>query len=281
VCQLINPAAGIIPIHSECSDDFKKLPINDELKEKVITSSITIQGIEIEITSPSPLPSPSPEKRPSIFELFRIEYDRWSYDDGNTPQYPLFEVERSRIGLYLSLSKAEQAIKNFIEEGEKYNWSVPFGFLIDEYELDNATYWWTNSRRNYLPDGSLWDESLISDILPDGNPEEFLGRPADRVRFQNGDLVEILRGNTVELGIVGSPPRSPEEVIESNIRCKGLLRLDASDDCYYTLSVSENDDDDTHEHPSPACMFPVRFPVSDELRNNLMAQYERCCRYSE
>jgi ribonuclease J len=56
VCQLVNPAAGIIPIHSECSDDFKKIPINDELKEKVITSSTTIQGIEIEINTPENAP---------------------------------------------------------------------------------------------------------------------------------------------------------------------------------------------------------------------------------
>ena len=37
VCELVNPKMAIIPIHSEYSDDFKKLPISDELKSKVIT----------------------------------------------------------------------------------------------------------------------------------------------------------------------------------------------------------------------------------------------------
>ena len=39
VCELVNPTMGIIPIHSLCSDDFKKLPVADELKEKVVTVS--------------------------------------------------------------------------------------------------------------------------------------------------------------------------------------------------------------------------------------------------
>ena len=40
VCQLVNPTTGIIPIHSDCSDDFKNLPISDALKEKVTTASV-------------------------------------------------------------------------------------------------------------------------------------------------------------------------------------------------------------------------------------------------
>ena len=39
VCELVNPKMAIIPIHSEHSADFKKLPINDELKERIITDS--------------------------------------------------------------------------------------------------------------------------------------------------------------------------------------------------------------------------------------------------
>jgi ribonuclease J len=47
VCNLVNPSAAIIPIHSEFSDDFKKLPIRDELKEKIVTASDMKFGIEI------------------------------------------------------------------------------------------------------------------------------------------------------------------------------------------------------------------------------------------
>lgn len=49
VCNLVNPAAGIIPIHSQNSDDFKKLPIRNELKEKIITESTIKQGIKLHV----------------------------------------------------------------------------------------------------------------------------------------------------------------------------------------------------------------------------------------
>jgi ribonuclease J len=49
VCNLVNPSVGIIPIHSEHSADYQKLPITEELKTKIITKSKTINEDMIEI----------------------------------------------------------------------------------------------------------------------------------------------------------------------------------------------------------------------------------------
>lgn len=49
VCNLVNPKKGIIPIHSENSSDYKKLPIKEELKDKIITKTMTIDDMIIEI----------------------------------------------------------------------------------------------------------------------------------------------------------------------------------------------------------------------------------------
>ena len=49
VCNLVNPTKGIIPIHSENSADFRKLPINEGLKDKIITQSEKIDDVIIEI----------------------------------------------------------------------------------------------------------------------------------------------------------------------------------------------------------------------------------------
>lgn len=54
VCNLMNPSAGIIPIHSESSVTFANLPINKPLQEKVITSSRVVNEVDIEIY-PSPV----------------------------------------------------------------------------------------------------------------------------------------------------------------------------------------------------------------------------------
>lgn len=47
VCNLTHPKRGIIPIHSEKSDDFEKLPIDDELRSRVIVSSTDFGDVSV------------------------------------------------------------------------------------------------------------------------------------------------------------------------------------------------------------------------------------------
>jgi ribonuclease J len=49
VCNLVNPTSGIIPIHSENSSNYQKLPIKEELKSKIIIKSKEINDVMIEI----------------------------------------------------------------------------------------------------------------------------------------------------------------------------------------------------------------------------------------
>ena len=49
VCNLVNPTKGIIPVHSEYSNNYKKLPINKDLKDKIITTSRSFENIDIKI----------------------------------------------------------------------------------------------------------------------------------------------------------------------------------------------------------------------------------------
>jgi len=49
VCNLVNPTTGIIPIHSEHSDDYRNLSIKDELKTRIIISTVTINNVIVEI----------------------------------------------------------------------------------------------------------------------------------------------------------------------------------------------------------------------------------------
>lgn len=51
VCNLANPTTGIIPIHSEHSDDFRKLKISEELKSKIITSSVEFDNVKVLISN--------------------------------------------------------------------------------------------------------------------------------------------------------------------------------------------------------------------------------------
>jgi len=49
VCNLVNPTSGIVPIHSEHSANFNKLPIKEELKSKIITTSKIFNEVMVEI----------------------------------------------------------------------------------------------------------------------------------------------------------------------------------------------------------------------------------------
>ena len=49
LCNTANPQLGIIPIHSEQSDNYKKLNIKAELKERIISKSQTVDGVSIKL----------------------------------------------------------------------------------------------------------------------------------------------------------------------------------------------------------------------------------------
>ena len=48
VCNLVNPSTGIIPIHSEHSAHYRKLPIIEDLKMKIITESRAFNKVMVE-----------------------------------------------------------------------------------------------------------------------------------------------------------------------------------------------------------------------------------------
>jgi hypothetical protein len=216
----------------------------------------------------------------TIFELTEIKYCDCYDENGEfiAPKYPEFKVSESHRGVFSTLAKAEQAMKEWVEMHCEVKDGI-FGFRIRELYID--TMFNTKTIRNYLSDGSLWDECLTSDLEDEeGCSEEFLGRPADKVRFQNGDLAEELCGDVAHLVIVGNPPVSPEEISKKRQRWKETKApgypFDFFDDTYYALLICEENHHPNgyaHSHTFPTDLFPVRFPVSDEIRNNLENHY--------
>ena len=207
------------------------------------------------------------KNRKSIFKLIQI-----TYREDKPPRYPVFKVSRTGQGYFSSLAKAEQRMKQFAAGEGCWEPHLLFGFQIEEYLLDNDCYYSTKSRRSFLPDGSLWAENLLSEIPDENGLEEFLGCPADKIRFKTGDLVEVLRWDTVTLEIVGNLPMTPEEVLRLHERSlkqypdRQFLPLDYSDDSYYTLDQSGE-----HSHPHVVTMFPVRLKVSKKLKEKLLS----------
>ena len=199
----------------------------------------------------------------TIFKLIEIKYC-----DEN-PQYPEFEVYGETIGYFSSLDKAADKMNGHLRN--KSGAHMRFACFIKEYALDNEWILPTESRRSYLPDGSPWDENLLSQTPKDDytaetfpNSEHFLGRPANKVHFQKGDIVEVLLYDaTVSLEIVTHVPLSPEKV-DAKRKENSSFELFSENDCYRTLSHEGNP-----SCPEAVYLFPPRFPVSDELREKL------------
>jgi len=189
----------------------------------------------------------------TIFELTAI-----SYRD-KKPKYPEFEVWKNHAGYFSSLANAEQAMQEHIEEWRDNTPTPRFGYMIDEYPLDKSEFHHAESRRNYLPDGELLHETLVSEISDEetGDYKPFPGRPAEKARFKIGDLVEVLKDDFVRLVIVGNLPTTPERVNPV---------MGSSDDCYYTLDQYGN-----HDHPTSECLFPARLKISKSLRKKLFS----------
>jgi len=218
-----------------------------------------------------------PNTLQTIFELTEIRYADYETDEAGefiAPKYPEFKIYRRQNGVFSTLAKAEQAMKEWADSCSKVKDEI-LGFHITELYIDSMFNFKTI--RNYLSDGSLWDECLTSNLEDEEGSDEFLGRPADKVRFQNGDLAEELVGNVARIVIVGNPPISPEEISKRKQRPRFADHsADYSDDCYYTLHFCEEDHHPNgypHSHPFPINLFPVRFPVSDEIRKNLENHY--------
>jgi len=210
----------------------------------------------------------------TIFKLTVIKY--WD----ETPKYPDFEVHEHTISYFSNLDKAEQGIKKYIDENAA---GKIFCFRLDEVLLDKyldysepqSFYSEPKSWRTYLNDGSFWDESIaLSMWYENGKPwkEYFAGRPAEKIRFKVGDLVEVYNGEKVWLGKVGALPHTPEKAKQFLERFQkkypGITGLVPDqiepDDMYYVI-----DEFGGHGHPLPCSVFPARLKIGRKLREEL------------
>ena len=229
----------------------------------------------------------------TLFKLKRIEL--------KSPRYPSRKTDDWEIGFYTSLQQAEKDMQAVVAEekeaGEKakkdgdydFSYDDTFGFSIEEIRL-NEPNWSLIVRRTYTKDGLLNDE--WSDAAVEDEPGEFkpfYGRPAEKIRFKVGDIVEVLQWGWTELCIICYLPASTKEYEEekrrrmerlSQERRKELLegRLnvdriimgwDSSDDCYLVYSLGR---DDTHSHPNPPSVFAPVKKVSASLKRKLRAK---------
>ena len=224
------------------------------------------------------------------------------YQGKSEARYPRFEVRREVEGYFHSLEDAEQRIRKYVKDekvaessGEyRSDYDYYYGFVVDEIPFDWHLTGDAQRTRIYLEDGTFLHETKVSRLynkdfggtLGPFKLEPFYGRPKEECRFEVGELVEVLSGDTVSLEIVYSQPPTPERAAEIRriVReefqknCAGITddklnqerdyALDITDDSYTTLDGDEGYMEN-HSHSYITSLFPARRKVPYLLRKKL------------
>lgn len=138
----------------------------------------------------------------TVFELTRI-------DTNSKARYPIRKTKPYDLGLFSTLANAEKRMLRDVKECQEYEkeWQkdvaedeefrmdekklghdIVLAYKIGELELDSEIGYETQSVRTYTADGQPNDECL----LDSGCKRHFKGRTPDQIRFQPGDIVEVI-----------------------------------------------------------------------------------------
>lgn len=179
-------------------------------------------------------------------------------------RYPHNPLIRESIGLYATLN---QAITVMQEIAITENNLFTYCFYIKEFDFKQS-YITIATERCYTKDGKLYDQYLKSE-----NDRSFRGRNPKDIRFKEGDIVEVLQPNGINLGIVFQTPltkeafRNKKEWIKQNPEKYGTYsyRLGRNDDHYWTITLGKEDES--------LQVFPVSKHVSAKHRKALLAKF--------
>ena len=169
-----------------------------------------------------------------------------------------FEAISVVRGHFSSLEKAIAAMKR--NASETYFPEEIYAYLVKEIAVDGnlGDVDWL-SVRSYDPSGNLLEACHYHPHHAYYNlANDFHGRNKEDIHFKVGDIVEALCYKRIVIGIIAALPPTPEDHFPV---------LDASDDCYLILPISENPD--SHIHVPPTHVFRLRHTISEEERVGL------------
>lgn len=178
----------------------------------------------------------------SIFRLEEIRCDNAVDASGDIEVIPVVR------GHFSSLEKAVAAMKR--NASETYFPEEIYAYLVMEIAIDGdlGNVDWLNVR-SYDPSGNLLEKCLQNYNLVN----DFHGRNKEDIHFKVGDIVEALCYERLIIGIVAALPPTPQD---------NFPVLDAMDDSYLILPISENPD--SHLHVPPTHVFKLQHAISEE-----------------
>ncbi len=236
--------------------------------------------------------NPPMREEDTIFELW--EYDVAPLPERRRNHYPKFDVRERRVGFGRTLDEAERLIKVAIAKEKEYDTEIYCfhirEFPIGEYDIANFGV----SARLYDSQGKLLDKTYCSSLSRDWHSPfgSYRGRSEEALRFKEGDIVEVLYGDEVRLGVVTSRGLTIEwcwdlrERLRNDRRFKTADKPELTDEDVERIYILDDTDDQitiidaptyvSHDHVSPLCVMPLRYPLSNKLRKRFESYYKSC-----
>ncbi len=208
----------------------------------------------------------------TLFKLTIVTIDK-----NQRRRYPKYDVWEYSQGFFHTRKEAEQFMcQNTTGKDECGNRIFCYYLYEEPYAtiLNTGDY---ISCRVYDEYGQLIEQSLCADLCFDHDCRMFFGRPAEKVRFKEGDIVEILNlyNDKVSLGVVTYIPVSPERIWRAHTRLKHseVYVFDASDDSYTFIDGPSYEHD--FDHIAPIYFFAPHFPIPDKIRQRFENYYKK------
>lgn len=177
---------------------------------------------------------------------------------GNGPHnYPCYKVGETTQVDFTSLNQAELYMREQSALTAMYRsriTQIPIGGTADE----RGAQWLYDGGANPI-------DCTITHKAGSAEETHFFGRPIEKQRFAPGDVIELLQGDTVSLGIVFFPIRPPEESWNLYYYHAKDYELSYKSDSYAIVI----DDSGVGTHALATALMPPRFPVPQELRNEV------------
>lgn len=212
-------------------------------------------------------------RKPDLEGKWVYRYEALRLVDESESSYPEFDLWITNSILFLSLDAAESYMRKLIESDNK-----PDSFYchtitqlpVGAEESEHGARWL------YGPQGNLVDYS-ISSWTGDSEHYHFFGRPAERIRFKKGDIVEVWDDKGVRLMAMIAPEPSVESCWEIYQNCKEFS-IQENNKFYYCQDPSDDQcividgpGYEYHRHVSPLQIMRPRFLIPDYLRKEMQS----------
>lgn len=210
------------------------------------------------------------KQRPNLEGKWLYRYIAYIVDSDITKPYPQFGIEESKRVLFTSHSEAESYMIRFIQE-ESMQSDDDSGYEFYCHRIVQIPIGKSESQ-----EGASWLYDSYGNLLDYQNNLTYYGRTPERLRFHEGDIVEVVDRNVVRLAVVSYPSLTVDDCWQRYEEYTAgeyddYVADPLDDSCIVFYGPGRDDFD----HVVSVNIMKPHFFVTDELKNRMRKWQEK------